>query len=197
MADCVQDLRAEHRGVLQMLDILGAMEQRFEEGEAVPPEDMREALDFLRTFVDKCHHGKEEDLLFPAMTTAAVPGTADTITQLEQEHVMGREYVGRIAENTARYEKGEGWLGPKIAEDLHGYAEMLRRHIATEDDVLYPAAMEGLSEDTQARLIEGYERVEREVVGEGRHEAFHEMLERMKHEYLTPRATAHQPARGR
>jgi len=186
MADCVADLRAEHRGVLQMLDILDAMQERFDENEPVPPEDLQAALDFLRTFVDQCHHEKEEGLLFPAMTSAAMTGTADLVTELEQEHVMGREYVGRIAEEIDSYSRGDQALGYQIARDLHGYAELLRRHIALEEDVLYPQALEQLPEYTQERLVEGYDRVEREVVGEGRHEAFHEMLARMRDKYLQP-----------
>lgn len=194
MADCTEDLRAEHRGVLLMLDILGAMEDRFEVGEPVPPEDLRESLDFLETFVDRCHHGKEEGLLFPAMVSADLPDTEDTIAQLQQEHVMGREYVGRIAEEIEAYEEGETSIGRTIAEDLHGYAQMLRRHIATEDDVLYPAAEEGLSPETQEELQSGYDRIERDVVGQGRHEAFHEMLDRMKAEYLSDEPIPHQPS---
>jgi hemerythrin-like domain-containing protein len=184
MADCTEDLRAEHQGVLLMLDVLGEMEDRFEAGQPVPAEDMREALDFLKTFVDRCHHRKEEGLLFPAMREAAVPDSAETIERLEREHVQGRELVGRVEEGVDRLEAGDITAGREVAEDLHSYGELLRRHIELEDDVLYPMAVDALPRNEQDRLVDAYERVERDEVGEGRHEAFHEMLGRMKAEYV-------------
>jgi hemerythrin-like domain-containing protein len=184
MADCTEDLRSEHQGVLLMIDILGAMEDRFEQGQPVPPEDMREALDFLRTFVDRCHHAKEEGLLFPAMQEAHVADADETIERLEDEHVRGRELVGRIGDGIDRLDAGDISAGRELAEDLHAYGELLRRHIEVEDDVLYPMAADALPPAEQARLVDGYERIERDEVGEGRHEAYHEMLGRMKADYL-------------
>lgn len=184
MAGCTIDLRSEHEGVLLMLDILGAMEDRFEYGQPVPPEDMREALDFLSTFVDRCHHHKEEQLLFPAVREARLPDSGRILRRLMDEHRIGREYVGAIADGIDRLDAGDIAAGRVIAEDLHGYAALLRDHIAFENDVLFPLAEQGLDPAEQQRLVGGYERVERDEIGEGRHEAFHEMLGRMRADYL-------------
>lgn len=184
MADCTMDLRSEHEGVLVMLDILGAWEDRFEYGQPVPTEDMREALDFLRTFVDRCHHHKEEQLLFPAVREAKLRDGEPMLARLEEDHRVGRATVGRIEAGIDRLEAGDIAVGRDLAEDLHGYGEMLRDHIAFENDILFPLAEQGLPPAEQERLAEGYETVERDVVGEGRHEAFHEMLGRMRTEYL-------------
>lgn len=184
MADCIEDLRTEHRAVLLMLDIMGAMERLFDDGRQVPAEDADGVIDFLRTFVDRCHHGKEESLLFPAIAQAMIPGTTDLLERLEGQHQRGREYVSRMAEYMPAYTRGDVEVGPRIAHDIQAYADMLRRHISLEDEILFPAAVDNLPTDVQERLVEGYARIEAEEIGEGRHEAYHQMLRYMQAEYV-------------
>ena len=67
------DLRAEHEGILRMLAVLEAMAGKLGGPEAPPPAQWEAVLEFLRVFADKCHHGKEEDVLFPALEKAGMP----------------------------------------------------------------------------------------------------------------------------
>ena len=73
---------------------------------------------------------------------------------------------------------------------MHGYAQLLRRHIDTEETVLFPQAEDALPPEEQRRLAEAYDRHERETVGEGRHEEFHGMIDRLRMEYLESRSSA-------
>lgn len=41
-------------------------------GKNVPAEELKGIMEFLTVFVDKCHHGKEEDFLFPALEAAGI-----------------------------------------------------------------------------------------------------------------------------
>ena len=182
--ECTRDLRAEHRAVTVVLTVIEEMEERMEEAIEVPADDMRDIVGFLREFVDGCHHAKEEKMLFPALREAGIEGMDDTIEQLETEHVMGREYVGRIDEEIERFENGDVTIARQLAEDLHGYAQLLRRHIDTEETLLFPQAEETLPPDEQARLAEEYDRHESETVGEGRHAEFHGLIDRLRMEYL-------------
>ncbi len=67
------DLRAEHEGILRMLGVMRALATRIEAGGTVPAAELAGILDFLKIFADKCHHGKEEDILFPALEAAGMP----------------------------------------------------------------------------------------------------------------------------
>ena len=66
-----EELKAEHKGILRMLRILDAVCERLDRGQEVDPKDLDDIVEFIRVFADKCHHGKEEDLLFPAMEREA------------------------------------------------------------------------------------------------------------------------------
>lgn len=62
----MHDLRNELEGVLLALKILEKICMKVDSKEDLPIAHVKQILEFLRIFVDKCHHGKEEDLLFPA-----------------------------------------------------------------------------------------------------------------------------------
>ena len=70
-----------------------------------------------------------------------------------------------------------------IREHASELRNLLREHIDKEDHVLYPMAERLLSEDDKATMIERFEEIERERVGAGKHEAYHEMLHRLKKSY--------------
>ncbi len=55
-----EELMTEHRAIERMLAVLEVAAQRLEGGQRVRPGMLREAVDFVQNFADKCHHGKEE-----------------------------------------------------------------------------------------------------------------------------------------
>lgn len=65
-----QDLTHEHEIVKHALKILDKLCARVEAGEKPNTEHIAQILEFITEFVDKCHHAKEEELLFPAMEQA-------------------------------------------------------------------------------------------------------------------------------
>jgi len=87
-----QQLKDEHEGVLLMLRILDEVSRQLKSGGLIRNEHFEDILDFLKVFVDKCHHGKEEELLFPALVKAGIPHDGPIAVMLF-EHEMGRKYV--------------------------------------------------------------------------------------------------------
>ena len=63
----------EHKGVLLMLTILEKVSEKLATEGSLEKKHLEGMLEFFRVFVDKCHHGKEEDLLFPAYEAAGIP----------------------------------------------------------------------------------------------------------------------------
>ncbi|HVP22916.1 MAG TPA: hemerythrin domain-containing protein, partial [Conexivisphaerales archaeon] len=69
----LEDLRAEHEGILLMLRILEGVCARLVPGGRLDVTHLDQIMEFFVVFVDKCHHGKEEEFLFPALEEAGVP----------------------------------------------------------------------------------------------------------------------------
>jgi hemerythrin-like domain-containing protein len=168
------DLRTEHVAVLRMLDVLHVLGERAAAGCANDDAaDIAECIDFLRGFVDRCHHAKEEELLFPAMRGDAQldPAEEHMIGRLLADHAEAREAVARL-------EAGE------VAPAIERYETIVRPHIMLEENACFDIADRRLPPETQRRLAEGYESVERDVLGAGRHTAYMELLDRLGEKYL-------------
>jgi hemerythrin-like domain-containing protein len=180
-----ESLKAEHRGIERMLRILDRVSDRLEAGEFVEGADLASIVEFIQVFADQCHHAKEEDLLFVALERVGIPRQGGPIGVMLHEHTMGRRYVQGMAQAATAYQAGDYSAGPRFAENARGYVALLRDHINKEDNVLYPIADARLGPEEDEALVEGFERIEEEQIGEGRHEEFHELLDRLEDIYVS------------
>ena len=171
----------EHRQIERMLRILSVAADRLDKGEEVDKELFINACDFFKNFADKCHHGKEETLLFEKMMEHGVSGEVGPIAVMLREHQDGRAHVKKMAELS------DGALDKKAANDLvlhaRGYVDLLSQHIQKEDNVLYPMANSLLTQEDQQELEKGFEKVEKESMGPGVHEKYTKMIARWEQEY--------------
>ncbi|MCL4425335.1 MAG: hemerythrin domain-containing protein [Firmicutes bacterium] len=177
-------LKEEHRAIKLMLNILREVAQRLEANEKVDPQDLSQMVEFIRVFADRCHHGKEEDLLFPALEETGVPREGGPIGVMLVEHDEGRAYARALAEAVGRYRDGREDAVRGIIENARNYANLLTQHIDKEDNILYVIADLHLSPEKQEALVREFGRVEEEKIGAGRHEEFHHLLRRLKKTYL-------------
>jgi hemerythrin-like domain-containing protein len=176
-------LKNEHKAILLMLEVAESVSQKLEAGEKVPAEHLDKIVDFIRGFADKCHHAKEEDLLFPAMEKTGMPRQGGPIGVMLIEHTEGREYVRKMKEAAEKYAAGDQKAGLRFAENARHYAALLSQHIHKEDNILYPIADARLSPQTQAGLAKDFARVETEVVGAGKHGEYLRLLEKLEKTY--------------
>lgn len=117
----------EHRQIKRFLAVLPAVIDRFDARSEADRDLVRDSLDFIRSYADRFHHAKEEDILFACFD----PGL-DILKAMREDHERGRSHVRAADEALARCD-GEG-----IAGNLHGYAGVLAEHIKKEDEILYP-----------------------------------------------------------
>jgi len=176
-------LMTEHEAIKTMLNILENLATRFEKGELLDLEQVKKALEFITGFADRCHHAKEEDLLFPALEKAGIPRQGGPIGVMLAEHDEGRSHVRAMKEAAERLERGDKKAGLDWARHARAYVSLLNQHIFKEDNILYPMGNERLSAEAQRKLMEEFERVEKEIIGPGKHEYFEAILEELKNRY--------------
>jgi len=179
-----EQLRSEHEGIKLMLQILEKVSRKLESEEDVVAEHLEKIIEFFRVFADKCHHGKEEDLLFPAMEAAGVPRESGPIGVMLLEHDKGRGYTKGMADAVAKYKAGDRKAAPVIASNARNYIALLTDHIEKENSVLFPMADAHLSAEKQESMLEEFEKVEIEKIGVGKHEEFHQLLDKLSAIYL-------------
>ena len=64
------------------------------------------------------------------------------------------------------------------------YIRLLRSHIQKENNVLFPFIDTRLSVSEQKDLFDKFENHEEQVIGKGRHEELHSLLEKLAKKYL-------------
>ncbi len=175
-------LTDEHKGIIWMLEILGKVCDRLEKGEKIPVEHLESILEFLQIFADKCHHGKEEGLLFPLLEEKGVPKEQGPIAVMLAEHDEGRSYIKGMKEGIEDYK--ENGKSEKIIQNGRGYIELLTNHIGKENTVLFPMADGMLSNEEDSGLLSEFENLETEKIGAGKHEEFHKLLGKLNEIYL-------------
>lgn len=181
----IEELKTEHEAVRLTLKILNRMRLEIEEkGRVADPAHLELLFDFFSVFVDRCHHGKEEELLFPALEAVGVSRQGGPIGVMLQEHQQGREHVVQMKKALAQYMDGRSAAAATLAEHAKAYINLLSQHIDKENGVLFPIASRHLSSEKLAELKNGFDRIERDKIGSGRHEAFHRMLDMLKNAYL-------------
>lgn len=178
-----KQLRDEHEGIKVMLDVLEHLAHKLEAGEPVNREHLAQILDFLRTFADACHHGKEENLLFPALVRAGLPADSGPVGVMLLEHTQGRAYIRGMVDALERMTAGED-AGKDFAYNATGYVLLLRAHIDKENDILFMMAERMLPPAVHAQLAEEFAKVEHERIGDGVHEKYHALIHELERTYL-------------
>jgi hemerythrin-like domain-containing protein len=182
-------LMAEHRVIEQVLNCLEKMTKKAAAGAPIDRHDAQDAVDFFRMFADKCHHGKEEAQLFPAMEAHGFPREGGPTGVMMKEHDLGRQHVRGIAAAIDGAASGDPKAQSQFVEHASGFLNLLRQHIDKEDHCLFTMADQALSETDQKNLLTAFENVERNEMGAGTHEKYLGIANRLADRYGVPRAT--------
>jgi hemerythrin-like domain-containing protein len=178
MSKAIADLMNEHETVLSANQTLERMMAAMEKAPSVDKKDMLAFIGFLKEFVDKCHHGKEEEFLFPAMIGAGIPDKGGPVGVLLSEHAQGRKLIRDMEESISTDVDRM-----KLVQAARAYASLLRTHIHKENMIMFPMAERVLTDPQLEKLYEGFEEHEEKVIGQGRHEELHAMLKSLQERY--------------
>jgi len=178
MSKAMTDLMNDHEAILSALDVFSKILDKIQKEKSGNQDELMDFIDFLREFADKCHHGKEEGILFPAMIAAGVPDRGGPIGVMMTEHIQGRGYIHDMLE---ALEEPEDYAGFEKAG--RAYIELLRMHIQKENNVLFPMADRVIEPQQLESIYKAFEEHEEKVIGHGRHEELHAMLNGLTAKY--------------
>lgn len=111
-----------------------------------------DSVDFIRSYADKYHHAKEEDILFKYFDA-----NLDILESMLQDHETGRNHVKDIVDGVEKSDRD------KVIEHLNGYKELLTEHIKKEDEILYPWLDRNLSISQVGELFSKFNEVEQNL----------------------------------
>lgn len=191
--NAIDTLKTEHRLIERVLDALDAYTREVQrrgsgarpeqEGVKSDKQELAGFVTFIREFADRCHHGKEEGILFEELVENGFPSSGP-ISVMLHDHEAGRALVRTLAglsEQTAPWSAEDR---QQVAAAAQEYTDLLRRHIQKEDTVLYPMAESHLLPEVMKRVGERFERFEEEETGHGEHQRLHALAEELASRHL-------------
>lgn len=123
----IKRLVNEHVLIKRLIALIPAVIETFDVESESDRQLIRDAVDFIRSYADKFHHAKEEDILFDYSDKES-----DIIKTMYEDHEKARGHVKAIVEALERKD------GAAIVEHLSEYRDILTEHIEKEDEILYP-----------------------------------------------------------
>ena len=174
-------LMNEHRVIEQVLNCLEVMARRAERG-VIETEAADEAIDFFRTFADRCHHAKEESHLFPALEARGMPKQGGPTGMMRSEHELGRLYLRGMQVAVKSRKPAD------FAQAAQHYIALLRDHIRKEDHCLFRMADSMLTEADREKVLAAFEHVESDALQHGTHEKYLCLADRLADRFGVPHA---------
>lgn len=167
-------LMVEHRLIERMIASMRRALMRIEDVQRVDPRFIDGAVDFIHTYADRTHHGKEEDILFRELDKRPLSAEDRRVMdELIAEHKKGRQVTQSLVAANARYRDGDALVLADIAENLRTLTDFYPGHIEKEDKVFFPAARAYFTaQEEQAMLAEF-----REFDGKMIHEKYQSVVE--------------------
>lgn len=178
----IEMLMNEHREIERVLAALEVYADRVLTGELPPLEDLAEFGMLLREFADRCHHGKEEDILFAEMEAHGFTKDTGPLAVMLHEHEHGRRLVRALIEASQQ----NGWtpeLRKSVVKDAREFVSLLRAHIQKEDHILYPMSENAIPQSRMDELAVQSDEFEKNVMKPGTHEKLHAQIHKIADKY--------------
>lgn len=127
-------LMFEHRTIELVIARLCALADEMDAGAPLDPLLVDKLVDFLLTYADHTHHGKEEAILFRELGEKEM--TAEDAAEMEllkEQHRFGRAQKLLIVEAKDRFCAGDDSARVELAKAARALGEMYPEHIKLED----------------------------------------------------------------
>jgi hemerythrin-like domain-containing protein len=132
------------------------------------------AIDFIKTYADRCHHGKEEDILFRELKNKDIsPMHKKILEELTQEHIYARENTKTLIDVKNKYSSGNKDMVSTISTQLNKLVEFYPEHIAKEDKSFFIPCMQYFTSKEQDDMLNKFWEFDKKLI----HEKYRKIIE--------------------
>ena len=166
----------EHRLIEQIIPLMQKQIVAIQESERADIVFIERVVDFFRTYADRTHHGKEEDILFAELKKKPLtPEHKRIMKELQDEHVVARENVRSLIEARQAYMDGKQEAREVIGSRMKNLVELYPRHIEKEDRAFFFPVMDYFNPEEQQSMLERFWEFDRKMI----HEKYQNIMEGM------------------
>jgi hemerythrin-like domain-containing protein len=157
----------EHRLIEKMLVSMMRHIDQVEKTKKVNPLIIDMVVDFVRTYADRTHHGKEEEILFRDLAKKNLtPELKKTMQELLDEHIWGRKTTAALVAAKEKYLQGDEEKIPEIIFIARELGNFYPKHIEKEDKHFFYPCQEYFSMDEQGKMLAEFWEFDRKMIHE-------------------------------
>jgi hemerythrin-like domain-containing protein len=170
-------LMIEHRLIERMLANVKNLLVQVGKTKKIDPLLVDKAVDFIRTYADRTHHGKEEDILFRDLNNKELSEIDRRVmNELIEEHVFGRKTTKALVEANTQYRNGDSSSLGDIVSCLNTLVDFYPKHIEKEDNVFFPASRAYFSETEDQTMLAEFMDFDQKMI----HEKYKSVVEELE-----------------
>ena len=170
-------LMIEHRLIERMIRQIQKVLKQIDATNEVDPLFIDKVVDFIRTYADRTHHGKEEDILFRDLQKKELSNDDRRVmNELVEEHVFGRHTTKNLVEANDRYRSGGKSALRAIEDHLHTLVDFYPKHIKKEDKVFFPASRAYFTDQEDQAMLDEFWAFDKKMI----HEKYKSVVEALE-----------------
>ena len=177
MQNATDVLRQEHQAIKGALGFAEKIAAKIKQDEDMPRDGVQKLMEFIRLFVEQCHHSKEEEILFPLLEKKGIPADGGPLGVMLMEHDRARnliEEMSAAATDGTDSDSARRWM-----QAAWNYSDLMHDHFYKEEEMLFRMADRVLSQKEQAAAAVEFKRLDIEKIGEAKHDQLRAMMEEM------------------
>ncbi|MDR3653149.1 MAG: hemerythrin domain-containing protein [Paludibacter sp.] len=177
-----ENLIQEHKIINELLGIMSKIAKKIKSNKVFYANDIEDIMIFLKNFIEKSHHGKEE-IFYPLLMVEEIPIESEIISHMLYEHVLTRNYLEDINSCIENCKIGNAFSVELLAETLLNYVVLERNHLNKELNIIYPIANDNLSERKQNEIQKQFERLDEIIEAHRFIDNYYSLLKDLKIKY--------------
>ena len=154
-----ESLRRDHALIEKMINALKTISLLLKDGKKIPDSILKQAIDFAINFTNTCHHGKEEESLFPTLEKKGIPREGGPIARMLYEHGITKELANSIVNSTKIYIASGKHT--ELVKSIDDYIQHVSLHLSKENQRLFVMA-DMLLKEQETLVNDNLTRLEKE-----------------------------------
>lgn len=162
----IEFLMEEHKLIARMITLFGKEIEMLKQGKGSAC-FIHDAVDFFKSYGDKTHHGKEEDILFRELGQKNLSDDhRNQMAELLEEHVKAREMIKVIDDLNEKFINGDGSVQSEIVTALEEISKFYLEHIEKENTHFFVSAKEYMTEEEWNNMMKEFSEFDRSIIHE-------------------------------
>jgi hemerythrin-like domain-containing protein len=173
-------LMIEHRVIERLIALMQKEGDRILKDKLADIDFIDDCLDFIRTYADRCHHGKEEEILFRDLKDKKLSiEHLKILNELVDEHKLARGITSKLVEARNKYfndvhDTTNQIYSYEIYEYLKELIDFYPKHIRKEDKNFFLPCMNYFTVEEKEKMLEEFLEFDRKLI----HEKYKKVIEK-------------------